>query len=206
MHRYQQVLSLAPADEIDGLFHEGLLPEHPGDGILESWKDLVPLMENTDELGGLQFLELRSTLPDELLMYADKLSMAHSLEVRVPYLDREVVEYAERLDASYKVRRGRGKWLHREVCKSYLPKTILSRKKRGFAVNVVDAWLKDSLGSHVSFGGSKESPLDAYIRREKLNQLQQEHSSGQHDKHKLLFSLKVFEQFLENRRGVLQGK
>ena len=45
-------------------------------------------------LGGFQFLELRSTLPDELLMYADKLSMAHGLEVRVPYLDRDIVEYA----------------------------------------------------------------------------------------------------------------
>jgi asparagine synthase (glutamine-hydrolysing) len=206
LQRYQEVLSLAPGDEIDGLFHPGLLPEHSGDRIQESWKDLVPLMEHTDELGGFQFLELRSTLPDELLMYADKLSMAHSLEVRVPYLDREVVEYAERLDASYKVRRGRGKWLHREVCKNYLPKKILSRKKRGFAVNVVDDWLKDTFASHVSFGGGKESPLDAYVRREKLNQLQQEHSTGQQDNHKLLFSLKVFERFLENRRGVLQVK
>ena len=50
-------------------------------------------MEHTDELGGFQLLEIRSSLPDELLMYADKLSMAHSLEVRVPYLDRTVVEY-----------------------------------------------------------------------------------------------------------------
>ena len=51
-------------------------------------------MEHTDELGGFQLLEIRSSLPDELLMYADKLSMAHSLEVRVPYLDRTVVEYS----------------------------------------------------------------------------------------------------------------
>ena len=54
-------------------------------------------MEHTDELGGFQLLEIRSSLPDELLMYADKLSMAHSLEVRVPYLDRTVVEYVQRL-------------------------------------------------------------------------------------------------------------
>jgi asparagine synthase (glutamine-hydrolysing) len=54
-------------------------------------------MKSTDELGGLQFLEIRSSLPDELLMYGDKLSMAHGLEARVPYLDHEVVEYVERL-------------------------------------------------------------------------------------------------------------
>jgi len=203
--RYQQVLSLAPGSEIDSLFHDGLLPENSGDKILESWKDLMPLMDHTDELGGFQFLEVRSTLPDELLMYADKLSMAHSLEVRVPYLDREVVEFAERLNASFKVRRGQGKWLHRKVCQSYLPKKILDRKKRGFAVNVVDEWLKHSMGAQVPFGQRKDCPLDAYIRREKLNQLQHDHSTGQSDNHKLLFSLKVFEQFLENRHGALQS-
>ena len=63
-------------------------------------------MSETDELGGFQFLELRSTLPDELLMFGDKLSMAHGLEVRVPYLDKEIVEYVERLPANFKVRNG----------------------------------------------------------------------------------------------------
>src|SRR3989442_11089417 len=105
-------------------------------------------MEQTDELGGMQFLEIRSTLPDELLMYGDKLSMAHSLEVRVPYLDKEVVEYVERLNASFKVRAGRRKWLHRNVCESFLPRQIVARKKRGFAVNVVDDWLKNTLGAN----------------------------------------------------------
>jgi len=196
--RYQQVLSLAPGSEIDSLFHDGLLPENAGDRILESWKDLMPLMDHTDELGGFQFLEVRSTLPDELLMYADKLSMAHSLEVRVPYLDREVVEYAECLKASFKVRRGHGKWLHREVCRSYLPAKILNRKKRGFAVNVVDHWLKESLGSKFSFMEGNDSPLYKYFHPENLKKLQQQHSSGEKDNHKLIFSLMVFEQFLTN--------
>ena len=60
------------------------MEDDAGDKILECWQDLMPLTSGTDELGGFQFLELRSTLPDELLMYADKLSMAHGLEVRVP--------------------------------------------------------------------------------------------------------------------------
>ena len=108
LRRYQQVLSLLPGDEVDGLFQSDVLPAGAGDEILKSWEDFSDLMDNTDELGGLQFIEMRSTLPDELLMYADKLSMAHSLEVRVPYLDREVVEYGERLPAAFKVRNGVG--------------------------------------------------------------------------------------------------
>ena len=77
-----------------------------GRELVDYWRDLLPQMEHTDELGGFQLLEIRSSLPDELLMYADKLSMAHSLEVRVPYLDRTVVEYVQRLGANLKVRNG----------------------------------------------------------------------------------------------------
>src|SRR5204863_4005040 len=113
--------------------------------LVEYWRALLPQMEQTDELGGFQLLEIRSSLPDELLMYADKLSMAHSLEVRVPYLDRSVVEYVQRLDASFKIRRGTRKWLHRRVCQSCLPLRVLKRKKRGFAANVVDEWFRSSL-------------------------------------------------------------
>ena len=82
LRRYQHVLSLLPGGQVEGLFQEGLLPTNAGDTILDSWRDMNELMGGTDELGGLQFLEVRSTLPDELLMYADKLSMAHGLELR----------------------------------------------------------------------------------------------------------------------------
>src|SRR4029077_15727141 len=108
-----------------------------------------PQLKNIDELGGFQLLEIRSSLPDELLMYADKLSMAHSLEVRVPYLDRTVVEYVQRLGASFKIRNGTRKWLHLQVCQAYLPPRILKGKKRGFAVNVVDDWFRSSLGGEL---------------------------------------------------------
>src|SRR5207302_6557746 len=87
LERYQHVLSLLPGEQVEGLFQDGLLPPDAGYAILQSWNDLEPLMAETDELGGLQFLEVRSTLPDELLMYADKLSMAHGLELRVPFGD-----------------------------------------------------------------------------------------------------------------------
>src|SRR5206468_12728583 len=143
--RYQHVFSLAPSETVDGLFQDGLLPPSSGDRILACWSDLLPQIEQTDELGGLQLLEIRSSLPDELLMYADKLSMAHGLEVRVPYLDREVVEYVQRLGAGLKVRNGSRKWLHRRVSRAFLPSRILKRKKRGFAANVVDDWFQSAV-------------------------------------------------------------
>jgi asparagine synthase (glutamine-hydrolysing) len=200
MKRYQNVLSLLPGVKVDGLFHDGVLGPYTGDKILGCWQDLAGLMGGTDELGGFQFVELRSTLPDELLMYADKLSMAHGLEVRVPYLDKEIVEYAERLPANFKVRNGSRKWLHRHVCESLLPTTILKRKKRGFGVNVVDDWFRSALDSKMADTLlDSDSKIYQYLRPTAVREVFKEHSSGQQDNHKILFSLVVFEEWLRTR-------
>ena len=201
MKRYQNVFSLAPAHIIDGLFRDGMIPNRDGHELVDYWRGLVPQMVHTDELGGFQLLEIRSSLPDELLMYADKLSMAHSLEVRVPYLDRTVVEHVQRLGADFKIRNGSRKWLHRQVCQNYLPPRILKAKKRGFAVNVVDAWFRSALQGDLSDLLRDESSLMFDLLEPKpIRQLLKAHQTGRHDNHKLLFSLVMFEQWLRVTR------
>jgi asparagine synthase (glutamine-hydrolysing) len=197
MRRYQNVLSILPGRTIDGLFQNGIVPADAGDKILDCWADLTELITATDELGGFQYVEVRSTLPDELLMYADKLSMAHSLELRVPYLDKEIVQFAERLPARFKVRGRSQKWLHRQVCQSYLPATFIKRKKRGFAGNVVDDWFRGAMNSKMAdtfMDG--QSMMYQYLKPQAVQQLYNEHSSGRSDNHKILFSLIVFEEWL----------
>ena len=202
MKRYQDVFSLAPAQTIDGLFHHGLLPEQESQDLVDYWRGLIPQMAHTDELGGFQLLEIRSSLPDELLMYADKLSMAHSLEVRVPYLDRTIVEYVQRLGAGFKIRNGSRKWLHRRVCERYLPSHLLKRKKRGFAVNVVDDWFRSSLDGEISEVLLDESSLMFGLLDPKpVRRLLESHQSGRQDNHKLLFSLVMIEQWLRGVRS-----
>jgi asparagine synthase (glutamine-hydrolysing) len=197
LRRYQQVLSLLAGSEVDSLFQDDILAPNAGDRILESWKDIAPLASHTDELGQFQFLEMRSTLPDELLMFGDKLSMAHSLEVRVPYLDKELVEYAERLPARFKVRNGSQKWLHRQVCQKLIPKEILKRKKRGFGVNVVDEWFRGAMSNKMKeVLMDSESLMYRYLKPSAVQRLFQKHHSGREDYHKVLFSLVVFEQWL----------
>jgi asparagine synthase (glutamine-hydrolysing) len=139
-------------------------------------------------------------LPDELLMYADKLSMAHSLEARVPYLDRTVVEFAQRLDSHFKVRRGERKWLHRRVCEKFLPRQILKRKKRGFGVNVVDDWFQSSAkGKFTDALLDNSSRMFSLLNPAPVKKLLDDHQSRRQDNHKLLFSLVMFEQWL---RGI----
>ena len=197
LRRYQHVLSLMPGDKVDCLFHDGILGADTGDKILTCWQDLAPLITDTDELGGFQFLELRSTLPDELLMYADKLSMTHGLEVRVPYLDRAIVEYVERLSANFKVRNGSRKWLHRKVCQRLLPKSVLQRKKRGFAVNVVDDWFRDAMRDKIEeILHERTSRINEFLRPTAVREMLKRHQSGHSDNHKILFSLVVFEHWL----------
>ena len=201
LKRYQDVFSLVPGETIDELFRDDVLPVRQGHELVEYWRGLTPQMEHTDELGAFQLLEIRSSLPDELLMYADKLSMAHSLEARVPYLDRTVVEYVQRLTADFKVRNGTRKWLHRRVCQNYLPRQILRRKKRGFAVNVVDDWFRSSLGGEIpEFLLDDNSLMFNLLKPESVRDLLSTHRSGRRDNHKLLFSLVMLEQWLRTVR------
>jgi len=197
LRRYQNVLSLLPDGQVEGLFQDGLLPSNSGDTILDCWADMTELMDGTGELGGFQFLEVRSTLPDELLMYADKLSMAHGLELRVPYVDKEIVEYVERLPANLKVRNGSRKWLHRQICREYLPESIVKRPKRGFAVNVVDEWFRGAMDSKMADAMlDRGSKIYQYLRPAAVRTLFEQHASGRNDNHKVLFSLIVFEEWL----------
>lgn len=195
--RYQNVLSILPGNEVEELFQDGILPLESGDEILDCWSDLAPLLTETDELGGLQFLEVRSTLPDELLMYADKLSMAHGLELRVPFVDKGIVEYVERLPAEVKVRNGSRKWLHRQVCEAFLPESVLKRRKRGFAGNVVDDWFRNAVDDKLA-----ETLLDPtskiyqYLIHSSVQNLVESHAAGREDNHKMLFSLALFEEWL----------
>jgi asparagine synthase (glutamine-hydrolysing) len=207
LQRYQQVFCLAPASQIDNLFRPEFFDAKLNNRTVDAWHELIPQMAHTDELGGFQLLELRSSLPDELLMYADKLSMAHGLEVRVPYLDRTVVEFAQRLNASFKVRNGTGKWLHRRVCERLLDPRILKRKKRGFAVNVVDGWFRSSVhGQWAAMLSDENSHLFELLEPPAVQKLLQDHRSGRQDNYKLLFSLVVLEQWLrQTRSSVLCG-
>jgi asparagine synthase (glutamine-hydrolysing) len=200
MIRYQQVFSVMSESLLDGLFQDNVLPEGTGNYILDSWKDLETLIEDTDDLNGFQYLEIRYSLPDELLMYGDKLSMAHGLEVRVPYLDQKIVEYVERLPSDYHIRYGVRKWIHKHVCSDYLSKKIIRRKKRGFAANVVDGWFKESLSNE--FSGillDKNSLMYEFLKPKKVLSLYKEHTDGKEVNYKILFSLIVLEKWLRDR-------
>jgi asparagine synthase (glutamine-hydrolysing) len=194
--RWQQALSVEPVDTVTSLFRDGVLDD-VGNDLAECWAPLWPLSAGAGELNAFQYLEIRSTLPDELLLYADKLSMAHALEVRVPFLDHEVIEFALRLPPQYKVARGSGKRLHREVCRRHVPDDVLRRRKRGFAVDVVDRWYRSSV-DHVLDDAllAPGAQLHEIIDPAVVAAMVAAHRTGREDHHKILHSLVVTELWL----------
>src|SRR5439155_7168892 len=97
-----------------------------------------------DDLNRMLVVDAETQLPDDLLLLTDKMSMAVSLECRVPLLDHELVELAARMPEDVKIRGGRLKHAMKEALADVLPADILERKKRGFGTPM-GAWLKGDL-------------------------------------------------------------
>jgi Asparagine synthase (glutamine-hydrolyzing) len=101
---------------------------------------------NSDFLSRMTYLELKLRLPELLLMRVDKITMATSVEARVPFLDHHLVEYAVGLSRSLKVQGMSGKHILKRALEEVLPRDLLYEKKRGFGAPVRE-WFRESLGT-----------------------------------------------------------
>ncbi len=111
----------------------------------DSYDVCRPLMLGDGPLDRMQAADYRSYLPDDILVKADRTSMRHGLELRVPFIDAEVFDLARRLPPELRVRHGRGKHVLREAVKDLLPELNLERGKQGFGVPL-RRWLGGDLG------------------------------------------------------------
>ena len=100
----------------------------------------------SDAVAGMLNLDLQTWLPDDLLVKVDRMTMAVSLEARVPYLDHPLVEWAAQVPARMKIRNGTGKYLLKQAAAGRLPDSIIRRPKRGFEPPL-SRWLRGTLGA-----------------------------------------------------------
>lgn len=144
---------------------------------------------HTSAVEKMMSIDTRMNLADDLLLYSDKITMAHSLEARVPLLDIDVVNFVESLPRDFRVRFNSTKVVHKAMAEKYLPECITSRPKLGFQVPVAK-WLTTDWKSLVE--GSLLEPGSAVSKLVAIDAVRNEwadHISGKRDRSRQLFAL-----------------
>nr|WP_302111489.1 asparagine synthase (glutamine-hydrolyzing) [uncultured Acetatifactor sp.] len=126
--------------------------------------------EHLDEASRMQYIDLLHWLPGDILQKADRMSMAHSLELRVPYLDREVFEVARHLPAKYKQKGQVSKYLFRKVARRHLPAASSERRKLGFPIPL-GHFLTSETGSEAVRKAFDSPAARKFFNREALEEL-----------------------------------
>jgi len=154
-------------------------------------------------LSKMQYLDMKTYLPGDILTKVDRVSMAHALEVRVPLLDHKVVEWTSGLSPDLKLRGNDGKYLFKKAMAPHLSQDLMYRKKQGFAVPIAQ-WFRGPLRERVRESVLSDCLLDTGIfDRRFLTRLIDDHQSGLQDHSAALWSLFMYESF---QRQVLGGK
>ncbi|MBQ5964533.1 XrtA/PEP-CTERM system amidotransferase [Massilia sp. ZL223] len=149
-----------------------------------------------DPLSLLQYVDMKTYLPGDILTKVDRASMAHALEVRVPLLDHKFVEWVSGLPSSCKLRNGEGKHIFKKALQPYLSDDILYRKKMGFSIPLA-SWLRGPLRESLERAVLNPMLLDTGIFNDKyLRQMLDEHQAGTKDHSTALWAVLMFEAFL----------
>lgn len=146
-------------------------------------------------LARLQYLDFKTYLPGDILTKVDRASMVHGLEVRVPLLDHEFVEWAATLPAQLKLHGREGKYVFKKALESFLPHTLLYRPKMGFSVPLA-AWFRGPLRDRLRSKALDPALFETGIFAEgEVRRLVDSHQSGTADHAPLLWALLMFSDF-----------
>lgn len=146
--------------------------------------------KHQDPVTRMQYIDMNLWMPGDILMKADKMTMAHSLELRVPLLDKELFEVARRIPTKYRIAEGTTKHIFRKAMEGIVPDFILNRPKLGFPVPLRD-WLKGPTGSTM-VEQIKASGIEDYVRIDAVEKMAKLHQDGQGDYARRLWTIYMF--------------
>jgi asparagine synthase (glutamine-hydrolysing) len=146
-----------------------------------------------DSLSKILFIDTRMKLSDDLLMFGDKMTMANSLEMRVPYLDKELIKFLETLPSNLKLKGNKHKYIHKKASEKWLPSEIINRKKRGFEIPM-DEWLQGSFADDAKkIFNDENSASRNFFNLNYLNEMIDSHKTGKENYLRHIFALLSFE-------------
>jgi asparagine synthase (glutamine-hydrolysing) len=191
--RYASTVALPVREAEGGLLRDELAARAlPFEQTLDRWFDDA---SPRDFMTQLMMVDVQSYLPGDILTKVDRMSMAHSLEARVPLLDHELAEFALSLPPSLKFRDGVGKWVLRRALADRVPSQVFGRPKQGFDVPLRD-WFRGPLAYRLDALGDESSSIFEYVEPRAVRRIVDEHRSGRRDHARAIWRLVMLDQWM----------
>ena len=213
MFRAKTTFEALSRDLVDGYFHGvAIMPDRVRDQLfsdkfrtdLQGYRAIEVMREHAqrsptgDPLSMVQYLDMKTYLPGDILTKVDRASMAHALEVRVPLLDHKLVEWMSGLPPDMKLRRNEGKYIFKKSLEKYLPDDILYRDKMGFSIPLA-AWFRGPLRQRVRDALLGPTLAETgMFNTAFLAEMVEQHESGRRDHSPSIWTVLMFEAFLRN--------
>jgi asparagine synthase (glutamine-hydrolysing) len=192
---YFNSVSIFRPDDKSRLFTQDFADALGGYDSINVFEDYYNRAETDDLFSKIQYVDIKTYLPDDILAKVDRASMAVSLEVRAPLLDHRLMERLATMPSSLKLRGRTGKYILKKALQPILPSDILYRTKQGFAVPL-DQWfrgeLKDLAYSYL------ERSSDGIVDPKFLKKIWQQHQTGHYDRSAHLWSILMFRKWQES--------
>lgn len=202
--RVQRWLTAMSPEAQEAIWKEDKKPDLAPEVLFESTRRLYESCPASDEMGRAVYVFARQYMADYILTKIDRASMMHSMEVRAPFLDRELAEFICRLPLSWRLRGCRRKWLLKKAMEPYLPDEIINRPKRGFLIPTAQ-WLRTTLKPWM-----EELMSESALARQQLfdpkvvQRMVDEHDSGRVDHRKALWTMLVLQIWLNRHAPTIE--
>ncbi len=152
-----------------------------------------------DPISKMIYLDTVTYLQDDILCKLDRAAMSNSLETRLPFLDKEVVEFANKIPIHIKIKNGTGKWPLKKILSKYVPENLVDRPKTGFSIPL-GKWLKGPLRDWAeSLLNEKRIAQEGFFSSKLISAKWQQHLDGNQDHSSNLWSILMFQSWLENQ-------
>jgi asparagine synthase (glutamine-hydrolysing) len=200
---YFDIISVLDDDLRTRLFSPAMRRQLQGYNAIEVLRRHAAASPTDHPLSLVQYLDMKTYLVDDILTKVDRASMAHALEVRVPLLDHELVEWMSSLPPALKLNGRDGKHLFKSALRAHLPHEVMDRPKMGFAVPLA-SWFRGPLRARVREALLGERLADTGLFEQRcLVDLLDTHDSGRRDYSASLWSLLMFDAFLKREQALL---
>lgn len=195
--RYQKYMS-ALDNSARGKFYSERLQKEINGTQTEQLGIKYFMARNAEEiLDRALYQDFRMYLPDDILALSDRLSMHHSLELRVPFVDHELVEFCATIPASMKIRFFKKKYLLRKIARPYLPAEVINHRKQGFA-SPMASWLRNDLkGYSLDLLSASNLRKHSFFNGDYVQKVLEDHMARRESHDKLIFSLIVFQKWFQ---------